>query len=115
MAKLPLFVIATLTSDASEYLSSGNYVDVDKNTLYGFYPSKIGDPTLGWETTARPHDLRRTARSYMAKLDINPTIAGKVLNHTERGVSAVYDRHDYLKEKTEALNKWADELLRIIN
>ena len=50
----------------------------------------------------------------MAKLDVNPVIAGKVLNHTERGVSAVYDRHDYLKEKTEALNKWADELKKII-
>ena len=50
----------------------------------------------------------------MAKLNINPVIAGKVLNHTERGVAAVYDRHDYLKEKTEALNKWAEKLEKII-
>jgi len=32
-------------------LSSINYVDVNDNTLFGFYPSRIGDPTLGWETT----------------------------------------------------------------
>jgi TonB-linked SusC/RagA family outer membrane protein len=33
-------------------LSSENYVDADDGTLYGFYPSSIGDPTLGWESTA---------------------------------------------------------------
>ena len=70
--------------------------------------------TLKWEISARPHDLRRTARSNMAKLGISPTIAGKVLNHTVSGISGVYDRHDYLTEKTEALDKWADELKKTI-
>lgn len=32
-------------------LSSRNYVDVDDKTLFGFYPSRLGDPSLGWETT----------------------------------------------------------------
>jgi TonB-linked SusC/RagA family outer membrane protein len=32
-------------------LSSINYIDVDGNTLFGFYPQKIGDPTLSWETS----------------------------------------------------------------
>jgi len=51
----------------------------------------------------------------MAKLGISPLIAGKVLNHTERGLAGVYDRHDYLAEKAEALTIWADELKKIIN
>lgn len=32
-------------------LSSVNYVDDDDATLFGFYPSRLGDPSLGWETT----------------------------------------------------------------
>lgn len=33
-------------------LSSLDYVDGSDVTLFGFYPSRLGDPTLGWETTA---------------------------------------------------------------
>ena len=75
---------------------------------------KIVD-TLQWEVPARPHDLRRTARSYMSKLGVSPVIAGKVLNHSEKGISAEYDRYSYLKEKRIALNEWADELKMITN
>jgi hypothetical protein len=32
-------------------LSTIYYIDVDENPLVGFYPNKLGDPTLGWETT----------------------------------------------------------------
>jgi TonB-linked SusC/RagA family outer membrane protein len=32
-------------------LSSANYVDAKDGTLFGFYPNRLGDPTLGWETT----------------------------------------------------------------
>ncbi|WP_372774256.1 SusC/RagA family TonB-linked outer membrane protein [Mangrovibacterium sp.] len=33
-------------------LSTENYVDGSDGTLYGFYPSSLGDPSLSWETTA---------------------------------------------------------------
>ncbi|MFB9057370.1 SusC/RagA family TonB-linked outer membrane protein [Mariniflexile ostreae] len=32
-------------------LSSVDYVDDNDGTLFGFYPSRLGDPSLGWETT----------------------------------------------------------------
>ncbi len=32
-------------------LSSRNYVSSDDKTLFGFFPNRLGDPTLGWETT----------------------------------------------------------------
>lgn len=32
-------------------LSSSYYVDKDDKTLFGFYPNRLGDPSLGWETT----------------------------------------------------------------
>lgn len=32
-------------------LSSAHYLDNNRTTAFGYYPSGIGDPTLGWETT----------------------------------------------------------------
>lgn len=60
------------------------------------------------------HDLRRTFRSNLAKLGISKTVAEKVLNHKEQGISATYDHHEYLTEKTVAMNKWNDHLNKIL-
>lgn len=66
----------------------------------------------------RIHDLRRTAASYMAKLGVDRTVLGKVLNHKglagDDQVTAIYDRHDYLDEKRQALNRWGHYLQRIL-
>ena len=53
------------------------------------------------------HDLRRTCRTGLAALKIEPHIAERVLNHAQPGVAGVYDRHTYLDEKRAALEKWA--------
>lgn len=66
----------------------------------------------------RPHDLRRTAASYMAGLGIDRTVLGKVLNHKglagDDTVTAIYDRHNYLTEKRQALTRWDQKLQQII-
>ena len=57
----------------------------------------------------RHHDLRRTIVSGMARLGIPPHVADKILNHqagTISGVAAVYQRHDFLAERKEALDLW---------
>jgi len=51
----------------------------------------------------RGHDLRRTAASYMASGGIPRLTISKILNHVERSVTAVYDRHSYDAEK---LRRW---------
>jgi integrase len=59
----------------------------------------------GW----RIHDLRRTCVSGMARLGIAPHVADKILNHqsgTISGVAAVYQRHEFLPERREALERW---------
>jgi len=61
-----------------------------------------------------PHDLRRTAASHMTMLGVNRLVVSKILNHAERGVTAVYDRHSYFAEKQTALNIWAVKLENII-
>ena len=62
----------------------------------------------------RAHDLRRTAASMMAKMGVPRLVIGKILNHVEPGVTKVYDRYSYDREKQEALNAWGDRLAAII-
>jgi len=38
----------------------------------------------------------------------------KLLNHVERGVTAVYDRYGYDREKREALDAWARRLAAMV-
>ncbi|MGO9629740.1 MAG: tyrosine-type recombinase/integrase, partial [Xanthobacteraceae bacterium] len=67
----------------------------------------------GW----RLHDLRRTIVSGMARLGIPPHVADKILNHqagTISGVAAVYQRHDFLVERKEALDRWGAHVERIL-
>jgi integrase len=61
-----------------------------------------------------PHDLRRTAASHIASMGISCLVISKILNHVERGVTAIYDRHGYDQEKREALNAWSMKLRQIV-
>jgi len=60
-----------------------------------------------------PHDLRRTAASFMTKLKVPRLHVEKVLNHSTGDIAEVYDRHDYLPEKRAALERWAEHLQAI--
>jgi integrase len=61
-----------------------------------------------------PHDLRRTAASMMTASGIQRLTVAKVLNHVESGVTAVYDRHSYDKEKQKGLRSWGRQLEAIL-
>jgi hypothetical protein len=50
----------------------------------------------------------------MSDLGVLPHVVEKILNHTMQGVMAVYNRHDYLKERRQALDLWAERLLAIV-
>jgi integrase len=63
----------------------------------------------GWHL----HDLRRTCVSGMAGLGVAPHVADKILNHqsgTISGVAAVYQRHQFLAERRDALERWGAHL-----
>ena len=53
------------------------------------------------------HDLRRTARSLMARARVPDNIAERVLGHAIKGVEGTYNRHDYFDQKGDALNRLA--------
>ena len=62
----------------------------------------------------RGHDLRRTAASMMASGGIPRLTISKILNHVERGITAIYDRHSYDPEKQAALAWWDTKLASIL-
>ena len=62
----------------------------------------------------RGHDLRRTAASFMTSMGTPRLVVAKILNHVETGVTAVYDRHSYDREKREALDAWSIRLSEIL-
>ena len=62
----------------------------------------------------QPHDLRRTAASYMASFGVPRPTIGKVLNHADAGITKVYDRHSYDRQKQQALEAWGRRLEQIV-
>ena len=55
------------------------------------------------------HDLRRTAATGLARLGTPVRVTEAILNHVSGsggGIVAVYQRHDYAKEKAGALEAW---------
>ena len=60
------------------------------------------------------HDLRRTAKSLMARAGVRPDISERVLGHTITGVEGVYDRYNYSPHKAEALEMLSGLVSRII-
>jgi len=71
-----------------------------------------------FETHTTPHDLRRTAATLMARLDIDQMTIARVLNHastTKATVTgSVYDRHTYEPQMRRALEALDAEVARII-
>ena len=61
-----------------------------------------------------PHDLRRTAASFMTSMGISRLVVSKILNHVESGITAVYDRHSYDAEKRQALEAWGQRVQGIL-
>jgi integrase len=66
-------------------------------------------------TDWRVHDLRRTARSLMARAGVQTEIAERVLGHTQGELIQIYDRHHYQDEMADALTKLADLIKQIMS
>jgi len=64
----------------------------------------------------KPHDLRRTAATYMEEeLGVPRIVLVRILNHVDRSVTAIYARSDYFKEMRAALRTWGNFLDRIVS
>lgn len=73
----------------------------------------VTENRLGTEAFT-PHDGRRTAATFMAQMGFMDEIIDAVLNHVKQGIIKTYNRHDYDKEKQQALEAWERKLKSII-
>jgi integrase len=62
------------------------------------------------------HDIRRTAATHLAKMGTPPHVLAALLNHSPgsaQGVTAIYNRFRYVEERREALEAWAEHVLKL--
>lgn len=96
---------------------------IGNESLYVF-PAKrrgtretLGPNTVNWalgqiEHGVAPftlHDLRRSARTQLAALGVQPHIAERYLNHALPGINDTYDTYDYLNERRAAMELWCSK------
>lgn len=62
-----------------------------------------------------PHDLRRTAATFMSQIGTLDEIIDAVLNQTKQGIIRTYNLNRYDKEKQMALEAWERMLRSIIS
>jgi integrase len=62
------------------------------------------------------HDLRRTFRTGLARLGVQPQIAERLVNHisARTEMEEVYDEHTYMDEMRDAMNRWEAHLTALI-
>jgi hypothetical protein len=64
----------------------------------------------------RLHDLRRSGVSALARLGFDSIVVDKILAHAPArllGVAAIYQRHDFARERATALDAWAAQVIGI--
>ena len=62
-----------------------------------------------------PRDIRRTVKTHMARIKIMKEVRDRIQNHALNDIATThYDRYDYLDEKRDGLQRWENEMKRII-
>ena len=113
-AKLPDVALQIIA--AQPRFASNPYVFAGRHGRRGFNSRDKaafdqGCGVRGW----RLHDLRRTARSLMSRAGVQSEHAERVLGHVIAGVEGIYDRYEYLPEKSEAVRRLAALIETIVN
>jgi integrase len=70
-----------------------------------------GCVTADW----RLHDVRRSVRSEMGDLGVEPWVAEQILAHARAGIEATYNWAKLERQMRQALMLWADRLHCIVN
>lgn len=61
-----------------------------------------------------PHDLRRSVRTGLSRLQCPNEVAEAALGHSRKGIEGTYDLHRYEAECRQWLQRWADHLDALI-
>jgi integrase len=85
-----------------------------KRTGFSYYKLTL-DAEMKIKVPWVNHDLRRTARSLMARARIETEVAERMIGHLQRGIIRTYNVHDYLDEKRAGFVKLEREIDLILN
>lgn len=114
--------VVPLTPTAIEWLNELQRIGNDSPYVF---PAKrrgtrvtLGPNTVNWALDQIDHgvehftlhDLRRTTRTQLASLGVQPHIAERYLNHRLPGINDTYDTYDYLDERRAAMALWCRKL-----
>jgi integrase len=69
---------------------------------------------LGISPPVRPHDLRRSAATWLGELGYTDQAIGRILGHTDRGVIKTYNRYSYDNENKAAWGALAERIMAIV-
>jgi integrase len=109
LSPLALQIIEAVPNTGDALFGTPNNFNLVKQRLDAEMIERHGSAIEHWTL----HDLRRTAASGMAQLNIPPHVVDKILNHTSsnlRGIALVYNRYQYLDERQNALDAWAQRV-----
>jgi integrase len=110
---LPQEALAILKA-MPRYASSDYVFTTGRSYIKGYSKMKAALDKRSGVTDWTIHDLRRTARSLMSRAHVQPLVAELVLGHVQKGVQAVYDRHEYREEKAHAIRALAGLMANIL-
>ena len=75
------------------------------------------DAKLKFEKHWQFHDLRRSCASGLQRLGVRVEVIEATLGHRSgvfRGITSIYQRHDFADEKRAALQRWADHVEQLV-
>jgi len=93
-----------LGGGAIHYVRAKDRLDARMTALNG------GKPIPSWVW----HDLRRSYRTGLSTIGIEPHIAELCIAHRQRGLHKVYDQHKYDAEKRHAFAAWAQHVMNVV-
>jgi integrase len=106
---------------ATDFLFPTRWDDDRPFSGWSKYKAQLQDGCAHWTL----HDLRRTFATKLAELRVAPHVIerllnhkfGSIANHTDSVVTAVagiYNRHRYLPEMREAMERWEMHVIRLL-
>ena len=119
---VPLPDAAVKILESLPHFTEGDYVfttTAGRRPVSGFSKAKVRTDQMLVDQDAaienwRVHDLRRTCRTGLASLGVPEIVSERVINHLPQGLVGIYNKHEYLTEKAEALTRWAQKVTNIV-
>lgn len=102
---------SSLTYRYDEYLFPTHRSDFLKPRTIQHAVERLNTVVQGHSFTA--HDIRRTVATGLRRLRVSRETVSRILNHTTRSVTLVYDRYDELPEMRKALEKWGEHVFSL--